>query len=63
MNPAEPAWRKSSHSSNSNEPDCVEIAHAPGATHIRDSKNAQGPRLTVRDSAWAEFVGYAGRQG
>ncbi|MFJ8826090.1 DUF397 domain-containing protein [Streptomyces sp. NPDC102467] len=54
--PSELAWLKSSYSSNSSEPDCVEIAHTPGTTHIRDSKNTQGPRLTMRDSAWTRFL-------
>ncbi|MFI0238306.1 DUF397 domain-containing protein [Streptomyces sp. NPDC016845] len=57
MSAAELAWRKSSYSSNSNEPDCVEVAHAPGAIHIRDSKNAPGPRLRVARSTWASFIG------
>ncbi|APY86874.1 DUF397 domain-containing protein [Streptomyces alfalfae] len=56
---SEPAWFKSSYSSNSNEPDCVEVAHAPSAVHVRDSKVIQGPRLTVGDTAWAEFLTYA----
>ncbi|MFJ9041042.1 DUF397 domain-containing protein [Streptomyces sp. NPDC102406] len=53
---SELTWRKSSYSSNSNEPDCVEVAHAPGTTHIRDSKNPAGPRFTVGDPAWARFL-------
>ncbi|WP_367044313.1 DUF397 domain-containing protein [Streptomyces sp. Je 1-332] len=56
---SELAWFKSSYSSNSNEPDCVEVAHAPGAVHVRDSKDAQGPRLAVRVTAWTRFVTYA----
>ncbi|MEU6389779.1 DUF397 domain-containing protein [Streptomyces sp. NPDC046939] len=49
-------WRKSSYSSNGSEGDCVEVAHAPGATHIRDSKNTSGPQLTVGALAWARFL-------
>ncbi|MEU6761581.1 DUF397 domain-containing protein [Streptomyces sp. NPDC046853] len=52
-------WRKSSYSSNGSEGDCVEVAHAPGVVHVRDSKNAQGPRFAVGGTAWADFVTYA----
>lgn len=52
-------WFKSSYSSNSSEADCIEVAHAFGAVHVRDSKNAQGPRLAVRVTAWTRFVTYA----
>ncbi|WP_406014636.1 DUF397 domain-containing protein [Streptomyces sp. NBC_00984] len=52
-------WRKSSYSSNSSEADCVEVAAAPGTVHVRDSKNAQGPRLAFGPNAWAGFVSYA----
>ncbi|MFI6963655.1 DUF397 domain-containing protein [Streptomyces sp. NPDC050149] len=55
-------WFKSSYSSDGNEGDCVEIATAPGTTHVRDSKNLPGPQLTFGDDAWAGFVPYvAGR--
>ncbi|WP_415952362.1 DUF397 domain-containing protein [Streptomyces sp. KLOTTS4A1] len=56
---SELAWFKSSHSSGDSEPDCVEVAHTPGTVHIRDSKNAEGPRFTVGGPAWADFVAYA----
>ncbi|WP_327172191.1 DUF397 domain-containing protein [Streptomyces sp. NBC_01336] len=56
------AWFKSSYSSNGNEGDCVEIATAPGTTHVRDSKSRPGPQLTFGDDAWTRFVPYvAGR--
>ncbi|MFD8571386.1 DUF397 domain-containing protein [Streptomyces sp. NPDC059639] len=62
MNTPELAWFKSSYSSNSSEADCVEVAHTPGTTHIRDTKNnTTGPHLTVTGTTWAEFVAYAGR--
>jgi hypothetical protein len=52
-------WFKSSYSS-SNEPgDCVEIAPTPTTIHVRDSKNTEGPRLTLTPDAWADFVTYA----
>jgi hypothetical protein len=51
-------WIKSSYSG-SDDNDCVEAASTPGTVHVRDSKNAQGPRLAVADSAWLEFVSHA----
>ncbi|GAA1292444.1 DUF397 domain-containing protein [Streptomyces sanglieri] len=56
---SESAWFKSSYSSNGNEGDCVEVAAAPGAVHVRDSKDVQGPRLAFTSAAWAGFVPYA----
>ncbi|MEE1790939.1 DUF397 domain-containing protein [Streptomyces sp. BE308] len=52
-------WFKSSYSDSSNGSECVEVAAASGAVHIRDSKNAHGPRLAVAPAAWAGFVSYA----
>ncbi|MFH9136114.1 DUF397 domain-containing protein [Streptomyces sp. NPDC017524] len=52
-------WFKSSYSDSSNPNDCVEVATAPDAVHVRDSKNARGPRLAVAPAAWAGFVAYA----
>ncbi|MFY0514767.1 DUF397 domain-containing protein [Streptomyces anulatus] len=52
-------WFKSSHSDSSNGSECVEVATAPDAVHVRDSKNVQGPRLAVGPAAWAGFVSYA----
>ncbi|MGW1841586.1 DUF397 domain-containing protein [Streptomyces sp. NPDC001966] len=52
-------WFKSSFSDSSDGNDCVEVAAAPGTVHVRDSKNAQGPRLAFGPSAWAGFVPYA----
>ncbi|GGP91402.1 DUF397 domain-containing protein [Streptomyces roseolilacinus] len=54
-------WTKSSYSSSGNDADCVEVAIAPGAVHIRDSKDIDGPRLAVVLRAWVGFVGYASR--
>ncbi|QQC88977.1 DUF397 domain-containing protein [Streptomyces alfalfae] len=52
-------WLKSSYSS-SNEPgDCVEVATSRDTVHVRDSKNARGPRLTVTPTAWTDFITYA----
>ncbi|MFI1845790.1 DUF397 domain-containing protein [Streptomyces microflavus] len=56
---SEPAWFKSSYSDSSNSNECVEVATAPGAVYVRDSKNAHGPRLALAPAAWAGFVSYA----
>ncbi|MER7310478.1 MULTISPECIES: DUF397 domain-containing protein [Streptomyces] len=50
-------WRKSSHSTNDG-PDCVEVAATVAAVHVRDSKNAAGPRFAVGGPAWADFLAY-----
>ncbi|MFF8102838.1 DUF397 domain-containing protein [Streptomyces sp. NPDC016640] len=48
-------WFKSSYSGSEGD-DCVEVAHAPGAVHVRDSKETDGPRFAVSPSAWSEFI-------
>jgi hypothetical protein len=57
----EPTWFKSSYSDGTQGDSCVEIAVAPRAVHIRDSKTAEGsrPRFTVTPAAWTDFVTYA----
>ncbi|MER5987117.1 DUF397 domain-containing protein [Streptomyces sp. NPDC001787] len=52
-------WFRSSYSDSSNSNECVEVATTPGAVHVRDSKDVQGPRLAVTPAAWAGFVSYA----
>ncbi|MGC5007070.1 DUF397 domain-containing protein [Streptomyces sp. NBC_00353] len=52
------AWFKSSYSG-AEGGDCVEVANATGAVHIRDSKVTAGPVLTVSPHAWCGFVGLA----
>ncbi|MEW2631230.1 DUF397 domain-containing protein [Streptomyces sp. NPDC048389] len=52
-------WRKSSYSGNGSEADCVEVATAPDAVRVRDSKCVPGPGLAVTSAAWAAFVAYA----
>ncbi|SCK19444.1 DUF397 domain-containing protein [Streptomyces sp. WMMB 322] len=52
------AWIKSSYSG-SDDNDCVEAAAATASVHVRDSKNAHGPRLTFPAGAWSEFVSFA----
>lgn len=51
-------WRKSSYSGGEGG-NCIEVAAHPQAIHIRDSKDPEGPALTVSPAAWADFVGFA----
>jgi hypothetical protein len=54
----EVAWTKSSYSSNDG-PDCVEVATSPEAILVRDSKDPEGPHLTLTPEAWTAFLSYA----
>jgi hypothetical protein len=57
--PSELAWFKSSYSGGTDGESCVEVATAPGAIHVRDSKHREaGPRLALAPEAWAAFVAY-----
>lgn len=56
------AWFKSSYSAG-NGGECVEVAVASGAVHVRDSKDVTVSPLTVRTGAWRVFVGFAGTGG
>jgi hypothetical protein len=48
-------WRKSSRSGGANN-GCVEIAHlTTGAVAMRDSKNPNGPVMTMPTSTWDAF--------
>lgn len=53
-----PRWHKSSYSSNGG--DCVEVAISLAATTgtvpVRDSKQADGPRMSVSANAFSSFV-------
>ncbi|WP_418956778.1 DUF397 domain-containing protein [Streptomyces tritici] len=51
-------WRKSSHSA---EGDCVEVADLAPHVAVRDSKNPDGPVLTLAPAAFAAFVEAAAR--
>lgn len=53
------AWFKSSYSSGPDGDSCVEIAVAPRAVHVRDSKHTDGPRLGLAPEAWSAFVAHA----
>ncbi|MEU6666509.1 DUF397 domain-containing protein [Streptomyces sp. NPDC046727] len=60
-------WFKSSYSSSSEGDSCVEVGldwgvATPSTIHVRDSKQNNGPRLTVAPSTWTEFVSYAARR-
>jgi len=57
---AEPSWHKSSHSGGEGG-ECVEFAATHDAAHVRDSKAAQGPRLTFAPGAWTGFLTHTGR--
>lgn len=54
----ESAWFKSSYSGGEGG-ECVEVATSPRAVHVRDSKVAAGPVLSVAPEAWAGFLGVA----
>lgn len=58
MNTEGLTWFKSSYSDGEGG-DCVEVAPSPHTIHIRDSKNPDGPRITLSTLAWAEFLGLA----
>ncbi|MFF3974676.1 DUF397 domain-containing protein [Streptomyces rubiginosohelvolus] len=52
------AWFKSSYSSGEGG-ECVEVANVVGSTHVRDSKNKAGARLSFGAEQWATFVAFA----
>ncbi|MGW2276758.1 DUF397 domain-containing protein [Streptomyces sp. NPDC001770] len=52
-------WFKSSYSSSDANSDCLEVATAVSAVHVRDSKNVSGPQLGLRSSSWTAFVAFA----
>jgi hypothetical protein len=52
------AWRKASYSgSGTQQNGCVEVARSlPGAVAVRDSKDPNGPVLTVEPAEWRNFI-------
>jgi hypothetical protein len=54
------SWRKSVYSIGGSG-DCVDVATRPATIHIRDSKDRQGPQLTVSPDAWTNFLTDAGK--
>ncbi|MCC5036881.1 DUF397 domain-containing protein [Streptomyces sp. WAC 00631] len=55
---AELVWCKSSYSAGDGG-ECVEVAVEPATVHVRDSKNAQGARLSFGSAPWVAFVDFA----
>lgn len=56
---SEPVWRKSDRSGNGSNA-CVELSYSTeGKLQIRDSKNPDGPWLTVSETAAASFLSSA----
>lgn len=53
--PAEAGWFTSSYSNEAGG-ECVEAAHLPGRTAVRDSKNPVAGRLTFTNTAWKAFT-------
>ncbi|MFI5814551.1 DUF397 domain-containing protein [Streptomyces sp. NPDC051643] len=51
------AWFKSSYSGSEGD-DCVEIAIAEQAVHVRDSKDVSRPAFSVEGEQWSRFVGF-----
>ncbi|WP_406058594.1 DUF397 domain-containing protein [Streptomyces sp. NBC_01077] len=48
-------WFKSSYSGG-NTTECVECAYAATGAFVRDSKRPEGPMLTLKATAWQDFV-------
>ncbi|MBO2455869.1 DUF397 domain-containing protein [Actinomadura barringtoniae] len=52
-----PTWRKSSRSGSSgSDSDCVEVARFSRNIGVRDSKDPDGPKLTLSPDAWRSLV-------
>ncbi|MGP4002342.1 DUF397 domain-containing protein [Streptomyces sp. 8N706] len=58
----EVAWSKSSYSGDEGGA-CVEVGACPDGVHVRDSKDPDGPVLTVTPAAWADFVRFVDQVG
>ncbi|MER7406490.1 DUF397 domain-containing protein [Streptomyces sp. NPDC000070] len=52
-------WQKSTYSPDGS--NCVEIAVAPATILVRDSKNPNGPHLTLQPTSWADFLARAAK--
>jgi hypothetical protein len=57
MSTSELTWFKSSYSGSEGD-SCVEVAIAPAAVRVRDSKDQRSPELAVSPAAWDDFVCY-----
>lgn len=51
---SQPRWRKSSQSATQG--NCVEVAELPDVVMIRDSKDPDGPKLTVSRQGFRELI-------
>jgi len=49
-------WRKSSHSGDGSNGDCVEVAFAEVAVGVRDSKHSSGSHLVFGGAAWRKAL-------
>ena len=58
MSTTELSWFKSSYSGSDGD-NCVEVAMAPGAVHVRDSKDTRIQPLLVSPVAWSAFTKHA----
>ena len=56
-------WRTSSYSGG-NGGECVQVAGAPsiGRVLVRDSKDQDGPVLTIESADWRRFAGHLKRE-
>ncbi|HEX3778324.1 MAG TPA: DUF397 domain-containing protein [Pseudonocardiaceae bacterium] len=52
------SWRKSSYSGGGGGA-CVEVAFIADVVAVRDSKNTNGPTITVAPTAWRSFLSAA----
>ena len=59
--PLAPHWFKSSYSGGSGT-ECVECARMSEGTLVRDSKDPNGPMVTVGSVAWESFIRQLNRQ-
>ncbi|MFI0999808.1 DUF397 domain-containing protein [Streptomyces galbus] len=55
---SELAWFKCSYSGTQGD-DCVEVAIAEQAVHVRDSKDVTGPAFAIGREGWRQFVRFA----
>jgi len=55
------AWFKSSYSGSDGD-DCVEVAIAERAVHVRDSKDVSRQPFTVGREGWSQFVRFASQR-
>ncbi|GEB53636.1 MULTISPECIES: DUF397 domain-containing protein [Streptomyces] len=54
-------WFKSTYSGGDGD-NCVEVAMAPSAVRVRDSKDVGQAALSVSSAAWARFVRHTARR-